>query len=224
MRLWDRTKPMTATGLLPRRKVKILKLRKLIGISIVAFMVGGGIALASPPPPAIAPPPETIVVAVAPVVEVLSVVVRPLREPESPSIVFRHGDISWLPQLATEAGWPRSTWKKLGHIILRESGGCPGRIGGDRVDKNCNVTEVVDWSHRSDSGLLQINWQNYDSKRIGRTSFLCGLRIACTQAELLDPLVNLVAGRALFAELGWGPWDPCQWGPKYKRQCRQTRP
>ena len=24
-------------------------------------------------------------------------------------IVFRHGDISWLPQLAAEAGWPERT-------------------------------------------------------------------------------------------------------------------
>jgi hypothetical protein len=31
--------------------------------------------------------------------------------------VFKHGDISWLPSLAAQAGWPRSTWKKLGQII-----------------------------------------------------------------------------------------------------------
>jgi hypothetical protein len=39
--------------------------------------------------------------------------------------VFTHGNIDWLPRLATEAGWPQETHKKLGEIILRESGGCP---------------------------------------------------------------------------------------------------
>ena len=49
-------------------------------------------------------------------------------------IVFRHGDVSWLPLLAGKAGWPEATWPRLAHIILRESGGCPYRRGGDAVD------------------------------------------------------------------------------------------
>ena len=82
-----------------------------------------------------------------------------------PTIVFRHGDISWLPQLAAEAGWPPHTWKKLGQIILRESGGCPNRRGGDIVDKDCQVIGFDGSNHRSDAGAMQINGINYDPKR-----------------------------------------------------------
>lgn len=184
--------------------MKILKLSKLIGIFLTFFTLGGSIALASP---ASAPPPVTVVVVAVPVVvETLSVVQRPLREPSSPSIVFRHGDISWLPQLATEAGWPKATWKKLGHIILRESGGCPGRIGGSKVAKDCTIIGWDGSNHRSDSGLLQINYLNYDSKRIGRPAFLCKKMGVCSQPPLLDAVTNLKAGKALYDLMGWSPW------------------
>jgi hypothetical protein len=47
--------------------------------------------------------------------------------------------------------------KQLRQIALRESGCCPNRAGGDKVDKDCNIIGVAEWSHRSDSGLMQIN-------------------------------------------------------------------
>ena len=62
-----------------------------------------------------------------------------------PTIVFRHGDISWLPQLADEAGWPPRTWKKLGQIILRESGGCPNRSDTKRTPTD---NRVPAWRHQ----------------------------------------------------------------------------
>jgi hypothetical protein len=46
--------------------------------------------------------------------------------------------------LAAQAGWPKSSIKKLGQIILRESGGCPSRVGGDVVDKDCNFLRVAE--------------------------------------------------------------------------------
>lgn len=134
-------------------------------------------------------------------------------------IVFAHGDISWLPTLAEQAGWPKKTWKKLGNIILRESGGCPNRIGGSIVDKNCNITGHTGATNKSDSGLLQINGVNWDPKRSGR-QLLCADYKICTQAQLLDPITNLAAGYILYQKAGWGPWDPCQWGPEYAARCR----
>ena len=68
-----------------------------------------------------------------------------------PAIEWKHGDISWLPRLASQTGWPKHTWKKLGQIILRESGGCPNRIGSSIVDKNCNVTGYTKATNKSDS-------------------------------------------------------------------------
>lgn len=132
------------------------------------------------------------------------------RERLLETIDFKHGDISWLPVLAAEAGWPERTWKKLGEIILRESGGCPNRRGGDAVDKDCNITKVVDWSHRSDSGLLQINGVNYDPTR-NKWALLCREMNVCTQEPLLNPITNLEAGKLMFDASGWGPWDPCTW-------------
>ena len=136
---------------------------------------------------------------------------RQLREATPEPIQFRHGNIDWLPQLAAEAGWPQKTWRKLGQIILRESGGCPARRGGDKVDKNCNVTGHDGSNHRSDTGLLQINGVNYDKTR-NKWALVCTANIACTQETLLDALTNLRAGLALFRAAGWDPWTPSTWG------------
>jgi len=137
-------------------------------------------------------------------------------------IQFKHGDISWLPALAEQAGWPENTWKKLGRIILRESGGCPNRRGGDAVDKNCNITHVTEWNHRSDTGLLQINGVNYDTSR-NKWAAVCRELDICTQEPLLDPLNNLKAGKVLYDLSGWAPWDPCTWGPEWAHRCPKDK-
>ena len=139
-------------------------------------------------------------------------------EEHSQLIQFKHGDVSWLPKLAPQVGWPKDTWNRLGQIILRESGGCPARTGGSIVDKNCNVIGHDGSNHRSDSGLLQINGVNWDPKRSGK-QLLCADHQICTQEQLLDPLTNLKAGYILYQKVGWGPWDPCQWGPAYASRC-----
>jgi len=137
----------------------------------------------------------------------------------APLINFKHGDISWLPGLASQAGWPKNTHDRLAQIILRESGGCPNRRGGDIVDKNCVITGVSEWNHRSDTGLLQINGVNYDLSRNKWARVCLDLNI-CIQEPLLDPLTNLKAGYLLYTYSGWAPWDPCQWGPKYAHRCK----
>lgn len=133
---------------------------------------------------------------------------RHLKE-DQPRIVFQHGDISWLPILASQAGWPRKTWAKLGTIILRESGGCPDRRGGDIVNKACEVIGHDGSNHRSDSGLLQLNGINYDPKR-NEYAPICTQMKICTQQPLLDALTNLKAGLLLFKATGsdWSPWTP----------------
>ena len=130
-------------------------------------------------------------------------------------VVFTHGDISWLPELATKAGWQPEHFKKLGEIILRESGGCPNRKGGDMVDKNCNITGVSERNHRSDTGLLQINGVNYDMSRNKWAAVCRDLKI-CTQEPLLDAVTNLRAGKLLYDYSGWSPWDVCSWNPTAK--------
>ena len=123
------------------------------------------------------------------------------------NIVFQHGDISWLPQLAAEAGWPPRTWKRLGELVLRESGACPNRRGGDIVNKDCEVTGHDGSNHASDSGLLQINGVNYNPKR-NKYAPICTQMKICTQEPLLDALTNLKAGLLLFRATGsdWSPW------------------
>jgi hypothetical protein len=134
--------------------------------------------------------------------------------PADTPIVFRHGDVSWLPALALKAGWTADQIPKLTEIVLRESGGCPNRRGGDMVDKNCNLTGVSEWNHRSDTSLLQINGQNFDPTR-NPTAPICLQMKICTQEPLFDPLTNLKAGKLLYdywekaAGNGWIPWDPC---------------
>lgn len=139
-----------------------------------------------------------------------------------PKIAFKWGDVSWLPELATEAGWPAETHEKLAQIILRESGGCPNRRGGDSVDENCNITHVTEWNHRSDTGLLQINGVNYNPKR-NKWAIACRQLDICTQEPLLDPLTNLKVGYLLYQADGWNPWDPCAWGEEWAHRCK-TKP
>ena len=135
------------------------------------------------------------------------------RGTENVKSPFKHGDISWLPELALAAGWKPSQFKKLGQIILRESGGCPNRIGGSIVDKNCNITGHTGATNKSDSGLLQINGVNWDLSR-NKNALACTKLGFCTQADLLDPLNNLKVGRLLFEAAGWQPWNACNWDPK----------
>lgn len=142
-------------------------------------------------------------------------------------IVWKHGDVSWLPKLALLAGWEPEHLPRLEKYILRESGGCPNRRGGDAVDKNCNITKVVVWNHRSDTGLLQINGLNYDTSR-NQYALLCREMNICTQEPLLDPLTNLRAGKALYdywdknSSTGWHPWEPCLWGEVGEEICKKV--
>jgi len=127
-----------------------------------------------------------------------------------------------LPQLAAQAGWPKETWPKLEEIILRESGGCPNRRGGDAVNKNCVITRVTEWNHRSDTGLMQINGINYNLER-NKWAAVCLQLNICSQEPLFDPLNNLKAGKVLYDLSGWDPWDPCAWGEEWKHRCNSTK-
>ena len=166
---------------------------RLFAVSMVGIITFGSIASAAKAP--------------LPTLEPLSVAVRASEGVSEPAIVFSHGDISWLPELAAKAGWPAKTWKKLGQIILRESGGCPTRIGGSVVDKDCNLIRMSTMTHPSDTGLLQINGINWDIERTKRAIVCVRMRI-CTQEALMNPLTNLRAGKLLYDVAGWSPWTP----------------
>ena len=131
------------------------------------------------------------------------------------TVVFKHGDISWLPELAIKAGWETKHLPKLGEIILRESGGCPNRIGSSIVDANCNITGYTNATNKSDSGLLQINGVHYNLKR-NKWALACRQMNICTQEPLLDAVTNLKFGKLLYDEAGWSPWDVCSWNPSAK--------
>ena len=165
---------------------------RLFAVSMVGIITFGSIVSAAKAP--------------LPTPEPLSVALRASDRVPEPAIVFRHGDISWLPELAAKAGWPSETWERLGEIILRESGGCPTRIGGSVVDENCNLIRMATMSHPSDTGLLQINGINWDLERT-KLAIICVRMGVCTQEELMNPITNLRAGKLLFDVAGWSPWN-----------------
>jgi hypothetical protein len=169
------------------------KLVRLFAVSIVGIITFGSLASAAKAP--------------LPTLEPLSVALRASEGVSEPDIVFHHGDISWLPELAAKAGWPPKTWKRLGEIILRESGGCPTRIGGSVVDEDCNLIRMETMSHPSDSGLLMINGINWDLKRT-QFAIVCVRMGVCTQEALMNPITNVRAGKLLFDVAGWSPWNP----------------
>jgi len=121
--------------------------------------------------------------------------------------VYKHGDCSWIPPVALAAGWKAHQMPRLLHIIARESGCCPARIGGSVVDANCGFIKMATMSHPSDSGLLQINGINFNPKR-NKYAPICTQMKICTQEPLLDAFTNLKAGRLLFEVTGsdWSPW------------------
>lgn len=198
------------------------------GVSLLLFIAGVGIpsgkAYAPQQPEskqeeAITKTQEEAIIRVQPL---MAKSIDRLPEPNKPlpQITFKWGDISWLPLLAAEAGWPEETWPKLGQIILRESGGCPNRRGGDMVDGDCNITGVSEWNHRSDTGLMQINGVNYNPKR-NKWAIACKKMDICTQEPLLDPINNLKVGYLLYQAAGWDPWDPCAWGEEWAHRCKK---
>lgn len=150
------------------------------------------------------------VIAPAPTVKTPPKIKQPIEPIAVPTTtippVYLHGDCSWVPRLAYSAGWTNHEMPTLIEIIKRESGCCPRRIGGDRVDAECNVVKVVDWSHRSDSGLLQINGVHWKQDHKQYHGLVCKRMGICEQEPLLDPLTNLHAGRLLFNVAGWSPW------------------
>ena len=135
--------------------------------------------------------------------------VPPTTTTLAPQPVYKHGDCSWLPKLALQAGWSIHDLKQLQHIALRESGCCPARAGGDIVDKNCNITGVAEWSHRSDSGLMQLNGVHWQPTHPEYHGTICKGMNICTQAPLFDALTNLKAARLLYLQAGWQPWSIC---------------
>ena len=140
--------------------------------------------------------------------------IAPTTTTTIPEPVYRHGECDWLPAMALRAGWRVEHLGTLKKVAMRESGCCPNRRGGDMVDKNCNITGVSEWDHRSDTGNLQLNSINFDIKRNPYAPICLEMGI-CTQEPLLDAFTNLQAGLVLFnywqrvAGNGWIPWDIC---------------
>ena len=135
--------------------------------------------------------------------------VPPVTTTTSPAPAYRHGNCSWLPAVALKAGWQADQITQLTLIALRESGCCPYRAGGDTVDKNCNITGIADYSHRSDSGLMQINGVHWLPTHKNYDGLICKQMRICTQEPLLDPLTNLQAARLIHSKVGWSAWSIC---------------
>ena len=135
--------------------------------------------------------------------------IPPVTTTTPPAPVYRHGNCSWLPAVALKAGWQADQITQLTLIALRESGCCPYRAGGDTVDKNCNITGIADYSHRSDSGLMQINGVHWLPTHKNYDGLICKQMRICTQEPLLDPLTNLQAARLIYTKVGWSAWSIC---------------
>ena len=135
--------------------------------------------------------------------------VPPVPTTLAPQPVYKHGDCSFMPKLALQAGWSVHDLKQLREIAARESGCCPARAGGDIVDKACNIVGHDGSDHRSDSGLMQINGVHWLPTHKNYAGLICKQMQICTQPPLFDPLTNLKAARLLYMHAGWSPWSIC---------------
>ena len=73
-------------------------------------------------------------------------------------IRYRHGDVSWLPGLAKQAGWPDGSIKQLTLIVLRE--GWETRRGTSREASRIKVQGpgVASLSKRNCALSMRANW------------------------------------------------------------------
>jgi len=123
--------------------------------------------------------------------------------------VYRHGDCTWLPAVALQAGWSADQIPQLLKISARESGCCPRRIGGQRVLPDCTPNGFAETTHMSDSGLMQINGVHWLQNHAQYDGLVCKQMRICTQEPLLDALTNLRAARLIYSQVGWSAWDIC---------------
>lgn len=119
---------------------------------------------------------------------------------------FKKGDCRWINAVALEAGFERADLPTVRFLAKRESGCCPNVRGGDVADQDCNVVKVVDWSHRSDSGLMQINGVHWKKDHPEYRGLICREMKVCSQEPLFDPFINLQAAKLLYDVAGWSPW------------------
>ena len=99
--------------------------------------------------------------------------------------------------LALQAGFRQSDLPKLDYIIYRESRCRPEAVGLNRR------ADGTVWS--SDYGLTQINGYSW-------ITYLRNLKIVTKSSQLLEPLTNLRAAKALYdysKKEGLNPWH--QW-------------
>jgi hypothetical protein len=123
--------------------------------------------------------------------------------------VYRHGDCSWLPAVAMQAGWSAEQIPQLLKIGARESGCCPRRIGGQRVLPDCTPNGFAETTHMSDSGIMMINGVHWMPTHAQYDGLICKQMAICTQEPLLDALTNLRAARLIYSQVGWSAWDMC---------------
>ena len=121
---------------------------------------------------------------------------------------FVWGDCSWIDQVALAAGWLPKDLAMVKMISARESGCCPNRRGGDKVDRNCRITGVSEWNHRSDTGLMQLNGVHWLESHKHYAGLFCKREKICTQEPLLDAFTNLRMAKMLFDVVGWSAWNP----------------
>jgi hypothetical protein len=135
--------------------------------------------------------------------------VPPVTTTTLPAPVYKHGDCSWLPAVALQAGWQPEQIPELQKISARESGCCPRRIGGQKVLPDCTPNGFAETTHLSDSGLMMLNGVHWKRDHAQYDGLICKQMKICTQEPLLDPLTNLQAARLIFDRVGWSAWDMC---------------
>lgn len=120
--------------------------------------------------------------------------------PSTPTIASDGFKCPKAMTMALQVGFRKRDLPKLDYIIHRESRCNPKSVGYNRR------TDGTVWS--TDYGLTQIN--NYSW-----VTFLRNKRIVQKSSDLLDPMVNLKAAKALYdysSERGYSPWK--QWDTK----------
>lgn len=135
--------------------------------------------------------------------------VPPVTTTTPPAPVYRHGDCSWLPAVALQAGWSAEQIPNLLKISARESGCCPRRIGGQKVLPDCTPNGFAETTHLSDSGLMMLNGVHWKPDHAQYDGLICKQMRICTQEPLLDALTNLRAARLIYSRVGWSAWDMC---------------
>jgi hypothetical protein len=121
---------------------------------------------------------------------------------------FSHGECGWVEDELASRNVRADVVVFLVTIARRESACCPFVRGGDVVSVNCVFQYVYTHTHRSDTGVFQLNGVHWKTAK----GFICPDFTCSQEALLYDIEMQFDAMLILYTMCGSKPWTAPNYG------------